>query len=240
MCIVSANAAQLKSKLRSFNKSILDYSNAGVFTIQESHYSTKGKIQIENFEIFEAIRSKSKGGTMIGAHKSLKPCLIQEYSDQFELIVVEIKISNKEIRLISGYGPQECWAECDRMPFFLALEQEIVKAEIEGKSIMIEMDANSKLGPKLIPGDMHEQSENGRVLADIIERHGLIIGNAMEKCEGLVTRKRVTRSGVEESIIDFVIISNDLNDDIESIKIDDKREFVLTNIRKNKDGVRKT
>ena len=134
----------------------------------------------------------------------------------------------------------ECWAECDRMPFFLALEQEIVKAEIEGKSIMIEMDANSKLGPKLIPGDMHEQSKNGRVFADIIERHGLIRGNAMEKCEGLVTRKRVTRSGVEESIIDFVIISNDLIDDIESIKIDDKREFVLTNIRKNKDGVRKT
>ena len=103
MCIGSANAAQLKSKLRTF-KSILEYSNAGVFTKQESHYSTKGKVQLENFENFEAIRSKSKGGTMIGAHKSLKPCLIQEYSDQFELIVVEIKISNKEIRLISGYG----------------------------------------------------------------------------------------------------------------------------------------
>ena len=159
--IVSANAAQLKSKLDSF-KSILQQSKAGIFTVQESHYPSKGKIQVENFEIFEAIRNKAKGGTIIGAHKALKPCLIQEYSEEFELLVIEIKISNKEIRIISGYGPQECWAENERMPFFLALEQEIVKAEIEGKSIIIEMDANSKLGPDLIPGDVHEQSENGK------------------------------------------------------------------------------
>ena len=44
------------------------------------------------------------GGTIIGAHKALQPMLISEYSDEFELIVVEIKIRNKEIRIISGYG----------------------------------------------------------------------------------------------------------------------------------------
>ena len=125
--IVSANAAQLKSKLSSF-KSILKQTNAGIFTIQESHYPTKGKLKIENFEIFEAIRKKGKGGTIIGAHRALKPCLIQEYSNEFELLVVEVKISNKELRIISGYGPQEAWSENERMPFFLALEQEIVKA----------------------------------------------------------------------------------------------------------------
>lgn len=40
LCIVSANAAQLKGKMNSF-KSELKNSNAGLFTIQESHYSTK-------------------------------------------------------------------------------------------------------------------------------------------------------------------------------------------------------
>ena len=128
-------------------------SNAGIFTVQESHYLTKGKISIENFEIFESIRKKAKGGTMIGVHKGLYPCLIQEYDSDFELLVIEVKISNKEIRIMSGYGPQECWPERDRIPFFLALEQEIIKAENSGKSILIEMDANSKLGPNIIPGD---------------------------------------------------------------------------------------
>ena len=213
--------------------------NAAIFTVQETHYSSKGKLHVENFEIFEAIRKKAKGGSAIGVHKGLQPFLIKEYSDAFELIVVEIKAATKEIRIMTGYGPQENWSLVDRLPFFLALEEEIVKAELAGKSIIIELDANSKLGPGLIPGDKHQQSDNGRILAGIIERHGILIGNALDKCEGLVTRKRVTKDAIEESTIDFVLLSADLVDDIESILVDEKRSHVLTKIRKTKNGVRK-
>ena len=141
----------------------------------------KGKVKIENFETFEAIRKKEKGGTIIGVHKALKPVLIEEYSDNFELLVVEINVANRNIRVISGYGPQELWQESERMPFFLALEEEIVKAELAGKAILIELDANSKLGPDVIPGDMHPQSINGKVLASIIEKHDLMVGNKVWK-----------------------------------------------------------
>ena len=72
---MSTNAAQLQGKLNSF-KGELKYSNVGLFTVQETHYSSKGKVKIEGYEIFEAIRKKDKGGTMIGAHKGLKPILI--------------------------------------------------------------------------------------------------------------------------------------------------------------------
>ena len=58
LCMMSANAAQLKGKLNSF-KSELKASNSAIFTLQECHYATKGKVQIENFEVFEAIRKKS-------------------------------------------------------------------------------------------------------------------------------------------------------------------------------------
>jgi hypothetical protein len=238
LCMFSTNAAQLKGKLNSF-KSELKRTNAGLFTVQETHYAAKGKVQIENFEIFESIRKKVKGGTMIGAHKALEPFLINEYSDEFELLVVEIKIANREIRVMTGYGPQENWPESERIPFFLALEEEIVKAELAGKSILIELDANSKLGPQLIQEDLHTQSENGKLLAAIIERHGLVIGNSLKQCTGLVTRKRVTKNGTEESIIDFVLMSDDLENEIESIIIDDKREHVLTRISKTKKGVSK-
>ena len=76
-----------------------------VFMIQQTHYPVKGKFRIKEFEIFEAIRSKAKGGTAIGVKKGLNPVLIEEYSDAFELLVVEIKAGNKDIRIISGYGP---------------------------------------------------------------------------------------------------------------------------------------
>ena len=83
--------------------------NAALFTIQESHFTKNGKLKVENYEILEAIRKKEKGGTTIGAHKALNPVLIEEYSEDFELLVVEIKVNNKEIRIITGYGPQESW-----------------------------------------------------------------------------------------------------------------------------------
>ena len=44
---------------------------------------------MNNFQIFEAIRQNKEkgGGTMLGIHNSLKPVLIEEYSESFELLV---------------------------------------------------------------------------------------------------------------------------------------------------------
>ena len=65
-----------------------------------------------------------------------------------------------------------------------------------------------------------------------------LVGNSLTKCKGLVTRKRTTKNGVEESIIDFVLLSDDLSDALENIIIDDKREHVLTSIKKTKNGIK--
>ena len=61
----------------------------------------------------------------------------------------------------------------------------------------------------------------------------------MKQCKGLITRKRVTKDRVEESIIDFVIMSKDLSNEVESITIDDERDHVLMRITKTKNGVKK-
>ena len=54
----------------------------------------------------------------------------------------------------------------------------------------------------------------------------------MRQCSGLVTRKRITKTTVEESIIDFVIMSEDLSHDLESIVIDYQRQHLLTHVEK--------
>ena len=100
------------------------------------------------------------------------------------------------------------------------------------------MDSNSKLGPGLIPNDPHDQTPNGAVLAGIMERHGLIVVNGSQKCSGLITRRRETKDGVEESVIDHVIITEDLAKDLDSMKIDEERNHVLTRITKTKKGVK--
>ena len=60
-----------------------------MFSVQETHYSKKGRFQLEKFVIFEAIRkSKERGGSMLGVHVDFHPVLVKEYSEEFELIVV--------------------------------------------------------------------------------------------------------------------------------------------------------
>ena len=138
-----------------------------IVTLQETNFEQKGKTHMDKcFVIFEAIRKNKGGGTAVAIHEDLKPKLIKEFSDQFELLVVEIKAKDTDVRIISGYGPQEDIEEDKRGKFFIALETKVEKAELDGKSIIIELDANSKLGKRCIPNDPHDMSPNGVLLSD--------------------------------------------------------------------------
>ena len=47
--------------------------------------------------------------------------------------MVEISVGGKDIRVMTGYGPQENWELSEKMPFFIALEKEVSKANMNGK-----------------------------------------------------------------------------------------------------------
>ena len=236
--LFSTNGAGVKNGKVQSLKSEVRSTGANIVTIQETHCTQKGKIKMDKeFVTFEAIRTKKGGGTMIAIHTDLNPKLVEEYSEDFELLVVEIVTENQEIRVISGYGPQENWAEEKRLPFFIALETEVEKAELAGKSIIIEMDANAKLGVKYIAGDPHAITPNGVLLAGIIDRHALIVANGSSKCSGTITRRRNTRNRIERSVIDVVLFSADMNKHFTSMHVDEKRLHVLTKIRKTKKGI---
>ena len=101
------------------------------------------------------------------------------------------------------------------------------------------MDANSKLGPEFIKGDPHKQSENHKILADIIKRNALIVMNgSSKKCKGKITRSRITKKVKEESIIDFVIVCEDMEESIRELVVDEERNHVLTRLTKTKNGVK--
>jgi hypothetical protein len=104
--LFSTNGAGVKNgKVQSLNAEVKS-TGANIVTIQETHCTQKGKIKMDkDFVTFEAIRTRKGGGTMIAAHKDLTPKLIEEYNEDFELLVVEINTENKEVRIISGYGP---------------------------------------------------------------------------------------------------------------------------------------
>ena len=175
---------------------------------------------------------------MIGVHKSLEPMLIEEYSESFELIVVEVKVGRKVIRVITGYGPQENWTPDEIFPFYAALEEEIAKAELANRSIMISFDKNAKMGKEHISEDPHDISDNGKIIEGILERHALTVANGIQtKSRGVITRKRIIEGGkVEESAIDLVLLSKDLVEELESIVIDKEKNNCLESMTDTKKG----
>ena len=63
-----------------------------------------------------------------------------------------------------------------------------------------------------------------------------MVNGIVEKRNGLITREKNTTIGLKQSVIDFVIVSNDLIEHVLAIHVDEKRIHVLTKNVKNKKG----
>ena len=97
------------------------------------------------------------------------------------------------------------------------------------------------MGPKHIPDDLHVMSENGRILDGILARHALTVANgAKGKFSGVITRERITKENTERSLIDLVCVSQDLLETLESIIIDEDKNYCLESIRKTKNAIKVT
>ena len=71
-------------------------------------------------------------------------------------------------------------------------------------------------------------SPNGKILSGIIERHALTVANGVEeKSHEVITRRRNTKTNIEESVIDLVLISSDLVHNLVSINIDEEKIMFL-------------
>ena len=68
-------------------------------TLQETHFTHRGKIRLDsNFIVFKAIRAKKGGKTAIAIHEDKNPKLIEEHTDEYEQLAVEIRTKEKETR----------------------------------------------------------------------------------------------------------------------------------------------
>ena len=170
--------------------------------------------------IFEVARSGNESGSlMTGVHENLAPVLIFEDND-LEILVVQIRVNDIQIRIINGYGPQEYAGHEKIISFYSTLDQVIKNAKFDGCFIIFQLDANAKVGHEIIVGDPHPQSQNGKILLDLVEGNNLILCNATDKCNGLITRRRTTKYRNEESIIDYLIVCEDMFLYLENMTID--------------------
>ena len=193
----------------------------GIFLLQETKVSSKGLLKIPQYVIFEVTRNCKEGGSlMTGAHENLNPVLIFE-DQELEILVIQIQVNNLPIRIINAYGPQEYANHEKIVSFYSTIDQIIQNAKFDQCLIFCQLDANAKIGAKIIKNNPHPQSSNGAFLIDLVNRNNLIICNATDKCQGLITRRRKTQNKIEESILDYMIVCEEMFSFLESMIIDE-------------------
>ena len=233
--IVGCNANGISSKLQSLDHLILT-TTPSVICLQETKNIKAGRIKCENsrnFIIFELNRKDSKGGGLCTICTMVKPDLnpvwVSEGSDEVELLVIEIHIETFSVRVINAYAPQECDNLERKSAFWARLHQEVIDAEETGCAVIIQMDGNLHAGETIIPNDPNPINKNGRLFSTFLGNNPSInLLNSSEKCEGPITRSRKKGNKIEEAVLDFVLVSEELEPFVKTMKIDEERSVPLT------------
>ena len=197
----------------------LDSEKPHIFLLTETLLPTNTGIQIDGYTFFGRARQNGKGGGVgILVRDDIKNSITPHISDRdIELMWISIRRKNHSPLFIGCYyGRQEsrCSKEQIDQEMYL-LSEEIGEYQNEGETIIF-MDGNGKIG---ILGE--QKSRNGKLLENIFEAHNLIVLNQSEKCQGQITRQN-TKNVEEKSAIDFVAIENNIEQSVNSMKIDEE------------------
>ena len=76
-------------------------------TVQESKLRQNGIVKLDGYKIFEMHRTGMGGGLLTAVKHVLEPVLIFQCEEAAEIMVVQVKLGQRNIRIFNAYGPQE-------------------------------------------------------------------------------------------------------------------------------------
>ena len=238
--LLGANSNGLLGKQESLKNAINEFKPCAI-TIQESKLNKAGQVKLKGYQIFEKIRQSGQGGGLLTTvDEDLNPILVSTGSEEeTELITVQVQVGKHDIRIINAYGPQETDTNAKIFNFWEDIENEVIAAKDNNCMIVIQMDANAKIGKEILKNDPNEQSNNGKILLEMVERQGLVIANTLDKCKGLITRERKAGDNLERAVLDYLIICEGMKEFLEHMTVDEERIYTLTKYT-GKKSVKKT
>jgi hypothetical protein len=118
------------------------------------------------------------------------------------------------------------------------VETEVTKAKDNNALAVIEMDANAKVGKDVLRGDPHNMTGNEKLILEMLEGQNLTILNSLGICRGCITRERKFENKMERSIIDYIVVCENMLEYVLEISIDDARIETLARYIKTKDAIK--
>ena len=172
------------------------------------------------------------GGLLIVVRHGICSSIMVSEGEDAEFATVKTEFGNVYFSLLVVYGPQE-GDHIDKINhFYKNLSLQIERVSLRGDPILMVGDFNAKLGKTIIKGDIHNMSNNGQKLHNMIIKYNLHLINSMEICAGIFTRINNKIIG-EKSMLDYVIASDDLMRYIKNMQIYTNKQFMPWHTMKN-------
>ena len=221
--MLNVNVRGAKSKLDSI-ESLLVAKSIDIAGISETHLSEKEQLYLEGYHWYGQSRNKDGGGVGFFVSQRLVS-LIEDMPDtcKSELKWINLR-AKRNISIGIYYGPQENVDKTLLEEEYQRITDDINQNQ-KNNNIILMGDFNAKLQ---FDGENYHQSmsRNGRILLDMIKQTDMFVVNQSKYHEGTWTRIN-TRNQHQKSIIDYIMISENLSTTIIDSSTDTDGSFQI-------------
>ena len=204
-----------------------------IIIITETHFVGRCTYKLKNYQVIQRNRKTKLGGIMIAVSETSGiDYTVTKIEQDHEMMWIKCTTKNLAFRIAAVYGMQESQVTEEQIEsWFYQLEMEYATCSEEPVLLVGDFNAHVGNDSEGIKQNTSKINANGRRVRDFIERRNLTLLNNTDVCEGLWTR--VGKDS--KSAIDLAICNQDMVTKVKTMKIDEKREYVLTRMTK-KDG----
>ena len=209
-----------------------------IISLCETKLGKDDGINIEGYECVVSNVKRGQEGLMVAARCGTFT-QIEPVSKGSNILVVRIEYPDWTMRVIVCHGPQEDDKQELRSLFFENLAVEIERCNGSDEIPIVLGDLNAK-----ISGDSSYNSSlcsgNGKLLLDLLSEHGLTAANFIKETEGKWTRIQKKKGVLCKSILDYILLEEQLLSRFTSLRIDENKISTPYRITKAKGQLKLT
>ena len=148
-------------------------------------------------------------------------------SEEKNILSVKVEYPNCSLRFILAHGPQETDNVDTRNQFFESLMVEVERGKASDDNVLLLGDMNAKIqsNQSNTGDDVEDVSNNGTLLKELVEKYELDVLNFHPSATGKWTRIRKKKKTTERSVIDYIMVEENLKSRIEDVVIDEDKLY---------------
>ena len=192
------------------------------------------KDEIPGYEVIERNLKQGKEGLMVavkvGTFRSIEEVTQSELRN---ILTVRIGYPKDVVRVVLLHAPQESDPLEERMDFFEEVAIQVERCITAGDKLVVLGDFNARV--IMDENEVRPASPNGKLLHDLLQDNDLKVSNFSPNTKGEWTRIQRTKSGINKSTIDYVLLQDE-GSVLSEMLIDEDKIYCPYSERRTKNG----